>query len=83
MNFQLSSGCDTVEISFDVRLIHGKLPSELISAQSVLRRMRLSSLSYGVVCIKKRLTYMKNYVLISRHVYRFDVSAVDLDRPMC
>jgi len=56
---QKSSGSDTVEISFEERLIHGQLPSELIFAQSVLRRMHLSSLAYGVVCIKKRLTYHK------------------------
>ena len=46
----------TVEICFEATLIHGQLPSELIFAQSVLRKMRFSSLAYGVVCIKKRLT---------------------------
>jgi len=34
-NFRLSSGCDTVAISFEERLIHGQLPSEIILAQSV------------------------------------------------
>jgi len=57
INFQLLSGCGTVEISFEARLIHVELPSELIFAQSVLKTMSLSSLAYGVVCIKKRLTY--------------------------
>jgi len=67
----------TVEISFEARLIHGQLPSELIFAQSVLRRMRLPSLAYGVVYMKERLTYITNGVLTSRHECRFDVSAVD------
>ena len=43
--------------------------------------MCLSSLAYVVVYIKKRLTYITNYVLTSRHECRFYVSAVDLDRP--
>ena len=81
ISFQLPSGYDTVKISFGARLIHGQLPSELIFPQSVLRRMRLSSLAYGVVCIKKRLTYITNDVLKSRHECRFDVFALDLDRP--
>ena len=80
-NFQLSSGCDTVAISFEARLIHGQLPSELTFAQSVLKTMRLSSLVYGVVCINKRLTYITNDVLTSRHECRFYVFASDLDKP--
>jgi len=64
INFQLLSGCDTVEITFEARLIHGQLPSKQIFAQSVLRRMFLSSLAYGVVCIKKRLTYHELHVNI-------------------
>jgi len=43
--------------------------------------MRLSSLAYGVVCIKKRLAYITNDVLTSRYEYRFDIFALDLDRP--
>ena len=71
----------TVEICFEATLIHGQLPSELIFAQSVLRKMRFSSLAYGVVCIKKRLTYTTNDVLRSRHECKFDVFALDLHRP--
>ena len=81
INFQLSSDCDTVEISLEARIIHGHLPSVLMFAQSVVRRMRLSSLAYGVVCIKKRLTYTTNDVLRSRHECKFDVFALDLHRP--
>jgi len=67
--------------SFEARLIYGQLPSELIFAQSLSKRMRLSSLAYGVVCIKKRLIYITNDMLTSTHECKFDVSAVDLDRP--
>ena len=80
-SFLLTSGCDTVEITFEARPIHGRLPPGLIFALSALRRLRLSSLGYGVVCIKKRLTYIKNYVLTSRHECKFDMFALDLDTP--
>jgi len=50
----------------EARLLHGRLPPELIFAQSALK-MRLSSLAYGVVCINSRLTYITNDVLTSRH----------------
>jgi len=43
--------------------------------------MRLSSLAYGIVCINKCVTYITNEVLTSKHEYRFDVFATDLDRP--
>jgi hypothetical protein len=33
--FQLSSGCNSVEISFEERLLDGQLPSELIFSHSV------------------------------------------------
>jgi len=72
-SFLLTSGCDTVLISFKARLIHGRLPPGLMFAQTALRKMRLSSLAYGVVCIKKRLTYITNIVLTSRHECKFDV----------
>jgi hypothetical protein len=50
-SFLLTSGCDTVLISIEARLIHGRLAPGLIVAPSALK-MRLSSLAYGVVCIK-------------------------------
>jgi hypothetical protein len=82
-NFQLSSAWDTVEISFEARLMHGQLPSELIFAQSVLKRLRLSSLANGIVCINKRVTYLyiTNEVLTSRQECRYDVFPRDLDKP--
>ena len=42
-NSLLISGCDTVLISFEAILIHGRLPLGLIFAQSALKRIRLSS----------------------------------------
>jgi len=80
-SFLLTSGCDTVLISLEARIIHGRLPSELIFDQSTLKRMRLSSLAYGVVCVKERLTYITNDVLTSKRECRFDMFALGLDRP--
>ena len=54
--FHLFLGGDTIALSFTARQFR-KLPSELIFAQGVLKRMRLSSLVYGIVCINKRVTY--------------------------
>jgi len=74
--FLLSSGGETVTISFEERQ-YPKLPSELIFAQSVLK-MRLSSLAYGIVCINKSVTYITNEVLTSKHECRFHLSDIDL-----
>jgi len=57
-HFSSSSG-NTVTISFK-GIRFSELPSELIFAQSVLKRICLSSLVYGIVCIKKRVTYITN-----------------------
>jgi len=35
--------------------------------------MRLSSLTYGIVCINKRVTYRTNEVLTSKHDCVFDL----------
>jgi len=65
-------GGETVTIWSEARQVP-KLPSELIFAQSVLKTMRLSPLAYGTVCINKRVTYITNEVLTSKHECRFDV----------
>jgi hypothetical protein len=78
-HFQLSFGGETVTISFEARQF-SKLPSELVFAQSASKSLRLSSLSYGILCINKRVTYITNQVLTSKHEYRFDVFALDLGR---
>ena len=54
--FELPSSNEKIVLSFEARQFQ-KLPSELEFAQSVLKRMRLSSLAYGIVCINKRVTY--------------------------
>ena len=62
--FLLVSGGDKIALSFTARKF-SEPPSEQIIAQSVLKRMRLSSLVYGFVCINKRVTCITNEVLIS------------------
>jgi hypothetical protein len=71
--FVLTSGREEVVISFQSRFFGGKLPSELIFAQSVLKNIKLSSLAYGVMCIHSRLTYITNETLTSRHECVFHV----------
>ena len=77
----LTSGKDEVIIEFQSRFFGGKLMSELIFAQSVLKNIKLSSLAYGVVCINKRLTYITNETLTSRHECIFDPGAINLNSP--
>jgi hypothetical protein len=79
-SFLLTSGCDTVLLSFKARLIHGRPKPGLIFAQSALRGMRLSSLAYGIVCLNKRITYITNDMLTSKHECKFDICDLDLDQ---
>jgi hypothetical protein len=72
--FQLTFGGETVTISIEARQFQ-KLPSELTFAQCVLKTMRLSSLTYGIVCINNRVTYINNEVLKSKHDCVFDLFA--------
>jgi len=44
-----------------------KLPSEVVFAESALSRIRLSSLTYGIVSIDRHVTCITNEVLASRH----------------
>ena len=78
--FELSSINEKIALSFEARQFP-KLPSELLIAQTVLKRMRLSSLAYGIVGIKKRVTYITNEVLTSRHDCVFDLFDIDLHLP--
>ena len=43
--------------------------------------MRLSSLVYGIVCINKRVTYITNQVLTSKHDCMFDLFDINLRLP--
>jgi len=78
--FELSSSNETILLSFEARQFP-KLPSELEFAQSVLKRMRLSSLAHGILCINKRVTYITNELLTSRHDCVFDLFDIDLQLP--
>jgi hypothetical protein len=79
--FLLLSGGNTVLIYFHETLIHERILPGLIFAQNALGKMRISSLVYGIVCIKSRITYITNEVLTSIHDCRFDVYAFELDTP--
>jgi len=48
------------------------MPSELQIAQSVLKIMRLLSLVSRILCMNKRVTYISNEVLTSRHDCLFE-----------
>jgi len=65
-NFQLSSSSETIALSFETRQFP-KLPSEHVFAESVLKKMQLSSLAYGIVSVNKRVTYITSEVITSRH----------------
>ena len=64
--FQLTFGGKTVTISIEARQLP-RLPTELTFAQSVLQKVQLSSMVYGIVCMNKRMTYKTNKVLMSKH----------------
>ena len=38
----------------------GKLPSELTFAYSIINNLRLSCLTYGIVCINNHVAYITN-----------------------
>src|SRR5215469_7097578 len=65
--FQLTHNGETIYISFETRIVQGKLPSELVWVHAMLQKIILHSLAYGIVCIKSRVTYITNEVLASRH----------------
>jgi len=60
--FLLASGEEKVVITFESRVLRGKLLSKLTFAYAVLNKIlvRLSSLTYGTVCINKRVIYVTN-----------------------
>jgi len=65
-SFLLSSGSEIIALCFEGRQFQ-KPPSELILVQIVLKRMRLSPLPYGIACISKRVAYITNEVMSSKH----------------
>jgi len=79
--FQLSSGGETIYISFETRIVSEKLPSALVFAHSMLSKIRLSSLAYGIVCVNNRVTYITNEVLTSKHNCLSELFAYNLHAP--
>ena len=74
--YELTYGGETVTLVFQMRLLP-ELPSELVLAESVLSRIRLSSLTYGIVSIDKHVTCIMNEVLVTRHDYLLEISNCD------
>jgi hypothetical protein len=79
--FELTFGCGTVKIYFHESPIRGQAPPSLVFAQNALSEMHISSLAYGIVCIKDRIAYVTNEVLTSKHECIFDDWATNLDIP--
>jgi len=79
--FQLSSGWETIYITFIARIVREKLPSALVFAHSVLGKIRLLTLAYGIVCVNNRVTYITNEVLTSKHDCLSDLFAYNLHAP--
>jgi hypothetical protein len=78
--FRLSFQGVTICICFEERLFP-KLPSELIFAQSVLKKIRLSCLTNGIVMVKGRVTFVTNEVKSSMHDCAYDVYFCGYDSP--
>jgi len=68
--FRLSCSSEIIALSFQAKQFP-ELPSELMFAQSLLKKICLSSLAFGIVCINKRVTYITNEELTSKHDFVF------------
>jgi hypothetical protein len=79
--FVLISGEEKVVIKIDSRFLHGKLPSKLMFTYAVFKKIRLSSLPYGVIHINNLVIYGTNEVLISQHDCVFEQCTNDLNIP--
>jgi hypothetical protein len=79
--FVLTSGEENVVITFESRFLHGKLPSKLLFTYAVLNKIRLSSLTYGIVHINNRVIYVTSEVLISQHDCVYEQCTNDLNVP--
>ena len=79
-SFLLSSGSEIIALCFEGRQFQ-KPPSELILVQIVLKRMRLSPLPYGIACISKRVAYITNEVMSSKHERWYKLFDTDLHLP--
>jgi hypothetical protein len=79
--FQFSGSRETIVITFDTLIIHGKLLSELTFAYALLNEIHLSSLAYGIMSAHKHVNYVINEVLTSKHSCVFECYTRDLDTP--
>jgi hypothetical protein len=79
--FMLTSGEEKVVITFESRFLHGKLPSKLLFTYTVLKKICLSFLTYGIVRINNRVIYVTIEVLISQHDCVFKQCTNDLNVP--
>jgi hypothetical protein len=68
-------------IAFEERIVRENLPSELTFAYNVLSKIHISSVAYGIVSFNKRVTYITNEVLTSKHNCVYNLYAFKLDRP--
>jgi len=59
--FRLNFDDERITISFEA-IQFPNLPSELVFAESILKKIELSSLAYGIENINKRITYVSNEV---------------------
>jgi hypothetical protein len=75
--------CDGGEVTviFQEKIVTKKLPSELTFAHGVLNKIQLSSLTYAIISLNERVTYITNEVLTSRHDCEFGILPRDLDKP--
>jgi len=64
--FDLTYGVETVTVLYQTRLFR-ELSSDLVFAESILSRIILYSLTYGIVSIDRHVTIITNEVLTSRH----------------
>ena len=80
-HFKLSSGEESVDLTFEIRIMDGKLPSELTFVYSVINKIRLSCLTYGIECVNNRVAYITNEVLNSKHECVLEKYCCDFDMP--
>ena len=72
---------ESISIYFETRLFP-KLPSELAFGQSVLKKIQLDCLAYGIVTVKGQVTCITNEVLSSRHDCVFKACFCGIDYPI-
>jgi len=79
-HFQSTLDGEKVTISFEARQFPN-LPSDLIFAESVLAKIQLSFMAYGIVNFNKHVTYISNEVLTLRRDCVFERYTCELDLP--